>query len=85
MAKRDTNFGELADMVVQGDHHGAAVWIEASLATGADPMAVISEGLVAAMDEIGRRWKAGRIFLPEVLVAARAMKTGMALVRPLSD
>ncbi len=77
------NFDELAQMVVKGDHLGAITWTEAAIADDVDPMLVINNGLVAGMDEIGKRWKAGEIHIPEVLVAARAMKASMALVRPL--
>lgn len=77
------NFDELEGMVVTGDNHGAADWTEKALADGADPMDIINKSLVTGMAEIGRRWKAGEIHIPEVLIAARAMKASMALVRPL--
>lgn len=77
------NFDELAEKVVVGDHKGAVEWTTKALAANTSPMEIIDKGLVAGMDEIGRRWKAGDIHIPEVLVAARAMKASMALVRPL--
>lgn len=77
------NFDELTGMIVRGDHRGAVDWTQKALADGVEPIAIIEDGLIAGMDEIGKRWKAGEIHIPEVLVAARAMKASMALVRPL--
>jgi 5-methyltetrahydrofolate--homocysteine methyltransferase len=47
------------------------------------PETVLNEGLIAPMEEIGSRFENGEIFVPEMLVAARAMKAGLAKLRPL--
>jgi 5-methyltetrahydrofolate--homocysteine methyltransferase len=47
------------------------------------PAEILSGGLIAGMDEVGRDFKAGDLFVPEVLIAARAMKAGMDVLRPL--
>ena len=49
--------------------------------TGADK--ILTEGLIAGMDVVGKRFKANEIYVPEVLIAARAMKVGMQMIRPL--
>jgi 5-methyltetrahydrofolate--homocysteine methyltransferase len=43
---------------------------------------ILNEGLIRAMDEVGRRFTAGEYYLPEMLQAARAMKAGMEVLRP---
>jgi corrinoid protein of di/trimethylamine methyltransferase len=47
------------------------------------PQEVLSGGLIAGMDEVGKDFKAGDLFVPEVLIAARAMHAGMGVLRPL--
>jgi 5-methyltetrahydrofolate--homocysteine methyltransferase len=44
---------------------------------------ILADGLIAGMDEVGRDFKAGDLFVPEVLIAARAMSAGMEILRPL--
>ena len=56
---------------------------EEALAAGVDVREVLNEGLVAGMNVVGEDFKRNRVFLPEVVIAARAMKAGMALVQPL--
>jgi 5-methyltetrahydrofolate--homocysteine methyltransferase len=57
--------------------------VEAALEAGLSPLEVLNGGLIPGMDEVGRRFASAEIFLPEVLVAARAMHAGMAVLRPL--
>ncbi len=76
-------FNELADMIITGQHNAAAEWSQAALDNGTEPIEIIDKGMVPGMDEIGRRWKDGEIHMPEVLIAARAMKACMAIVQPL--
>jgi len=47
------------------------------------PADILNGGLIAGMDEVGRDFKAGDLFVPEVLIAARAMQAGMNVLRPL--
>lgn len=78
-----TAFDELADMIITGQHTAAAEWSQAAIDSGAGPEEIIDKGMIPGMDEIGRRWKDGEIHMPEVLIAARAMKACMAVVQPL--
>jgi len=77
------NFEELSDMVLKGDNKGSEQWTKDALAAGVVPKEIIDKGLVPGMDVVGRRFKANEFHMPEVLVAARAMKASMDLVRPL--
>ncbi len=53
-----------------------------SLAEELLPERILKEGLISGMEEVGRRFECGEYYVPEMLVSARAMKTGLALLRP---
>ncbi len=57
--------------------------VQVMLARGHEPYAILTNGLVAGMDIVGADFRDGILFVPEVLMAAKAMKTGMAILRPL--
>ena len=56
--------------------------VEAALAEGAAAQEILNRGLLEAMSEVGQRFKRNEVFVPEVLVAARAMKAGTELLKP---
>jgi corrinoid protein of di/trimethylamine methyltransferase len=57
--------------------------VEEALSRGMTPYDVLTQGLVAGMDIVGIDFRDGILFVPEVLMAAKAMKAGMAVLRPL--
>ncbi len=57
--------------------------VEEVLARGMQPYDVLTKGLVAGMDIVGEDFRDGILFVPEVLMAAKAMKAGMVILRPL--
>ena len=57
--------------------------VEEALSRGMTPYAVLTEGLVAGMDIVGVDFRDGILFVPEVLMSAKAMKAGMGVLRPL--
>jgi corrinoid protein of di/trimethylamine methyltransferase len=71
----DDLYDGLADEVVAS--------VEELLARGMTPYDVLTRGLVAGMDIVGIDFRDGILFVPEVLMAAKAMKAGMAILRPL--
>ena len=73
----------LAEAVIAGSAPKAKALTEQALAEGIDAGRVISEGLVPGMAEVGVRFKRNDYYIPEVLLAARAMKTSLALLQPL--
>lgn len=77
------NLEALARAVVSGNAAEVQGLIEAALGEGLHPGTVVNEGLIAGMDEIGRRFKENEIFVPEVMLAAKAMQSGLAVLRPL--
>jgi 5-methyltetrahydrofolate--homocysteine methyltransferase len=76
----DTRFREA---VLDGDAQTAGLMAQEALAAGRDPQEVLDQCLVPAMDEAGRRFEAGDFFVPELLVAARAMKAAMVIIEPV--
>src|SRR4030042_3268243 len=54
-----------------------------ALDRGESAEAILKEGLVQSMDRIGVKFKSGEIYIPEVLIAARAMHAGMAILKPI--
>jgi 5-methyltetrahydrofolate--homocysteine methyltransferase len=73
---------ELRHSVIDGNHKQAAALTSQLLAAGADPKQILNEGLIAGMSEVGELFKCGDYFVPEMLVAARAMKSALEILRP---
>ena len=74
---------EIASNLYNGKDKTVADMVRLALDQGLTPKQVLTDGLIAGMDEVGRDFKAGDLFVPEVLVAARAMHAGMGVLRPL--
>lgn len=74
---------EMAEKLYHGDADEVARLTKQALEEGFPPAEILSGGLIAGMDEVGRDFKAGDLFVPEVLIAARAMHAGMEVLRPL--
>jgi corrinoid protein of di/trimethylamine methyltransferase len=74
---------QLHDAVVNGDAKTAKAVTQAALADGVEPMKLVQEYMMPAMAEVGRRFECDEYFVPELLLAARAMKASLELVRPL--
>lgn len=72
---------ELYDAVLDGNRDAAKANVEQGLAESIEPGEVL-EAMVSAMGEVGRLFEEGEYFVPEMLIAARAMKTGMEILKP---
>jgi len=66
----------------EGQHRTAEEKVQAALATGLAPKQILDEGLIAAMAEVGRLFEQGEYYVPEMLIAARAMQAGLAVLKP---
>ena len=73
---------QLADAIIAGKKAVAENVTREALAEGMDPNVILDQGLVAGMNVVGTKFKANDFYVPEVLVAARAMKAAMELLRP---
>lgn len=74
---------QLYTAVLEGDARLAKSVTEQALAAGVDPQTLVTEQMIPAMAEAGRRFECNDYFVPELLIAARAMKSSLELIRPL--
>jgi 5-methyltetrahydrofolate--homocysteine methyltransferase len=74
---------QIQDAVVTGKHKEIVGLVEAAVKDQIDLDSIINEGLIAAMDIVGKKFGTGEIYVPEMLVAAATMKKGLAVIQPL--
>ena len=72
----------LADAIIKGDQNTALQITKQALSEKMAPKSILNDGLIAGMDVIGARFKKNEVYIPEVLIAARAMKTAMEVLAP---
>ncbi len=72
----------LAEAVIRGDQNTAVEITKSALDEGTAAKSILKEGLIAGMDVIGGRFKKNEVYIPEVLIAARAMKSAMEFLGP---
>lgn len=72
----------LADAIIKGDANEAEQITRAAIDKGTAAKTILDDGLTAGMDIVGERFKKNQIYIPEVLIAARAMKAAMKLLEP---
>jgi 5-methyltetrahydrofolate--homocysteine methyltransferase len=77
-----TDLQPLYTAILEGDAPTAKSTVAAALEEGADPQDLLSKYMIPAMDEVGRRFETNEYFVPELLIAARAMKGALELIRP---
>lgn len=87
LSEEDEEMTELLQQIgsnlYEGEDEVVAALVQQALDRGMEPHEILDGGLLAGMDEVGRDFKAGDLFVPEVLIAARAMQAGMDVLRPL--
>jgi len=74
---------EIYDAVVNGNASTVKARVQAALDAGTDLEALLNEGMIAPMKEVGELFESGEYFIPEMLISARAMQAGMTLLRPV--
>ena len=72
----------LGDAIIKGDQKTAVEITQAAIDAGTAPGTILEDGLIAGMNVIGTRFKANEVYIPEVLIAARAMKMAMEILEP---
>ncbi len=73
---------EISEYVQKGRAKNVKQLVEDSLNQGVDPKAILDDGLLAGMMIVGEKFKKNEVFVPEVLVAARAMSAGLSILEP---
>ena len=82
MSPKSELLTEMAQSLIKGDADGVKGLTEKALSQDISAVEILNEGLVIGMDEVGEKFKNNEFFIPEVLIAARAMKAGMEIIRP---
>ena len=70
------------DSILEGSQKVTVVKVQEALDAGINPGVILNDGMVAAMAEVGRLFEEGEYFVPEMLIAARAMQHGLAVLKP---
>jgi corrinoid protein of di/trimethylamine methyltransferase len=83
MEEKMADLSKLTEAILNGDARGAVAITQEALAAKVDPQELVTNYMIPAMDEVGRRFESGDCFVPELLISARAMKASLALIRPL--
>jgi 5-methyltetrahydrofolate--homocysteine methyltransferase len=85
MADLEELLDDLYDAVLDGNRPAAVRCVQQLIAAGERPETILYKGMIPAMNEVGRLFEAGEVFVPEMLVSANAMKGGMELLQPLLE
>ncbi len=83
MSRREEILDELYNYTIDGDEDPVIELTKEGLALGMGPNEILFDGLIPALSEVGRLFESGEFFVPEMLVAANAMKGAMEILRPL--
>lgn len=83
MSRQDEILDALYNHTIDGEREPVVDLTKEALSLGMDPMVVLFEALIPALEEVGRLFEDGTFFVPEMLVAARAMQGAMDILRPL--
>jgi methanogenic corrinoid protein MtbC1 len=78
----DPVFSALSESIIVLDEQRVLDLTQQALDSGAEPIAVINDGLTPGMNEVGKRFETGDYFLPELLIAAEVFKAAVAIVKP---
>ncbi len=73
---------DIFDAVLAFDEATVKAGTQAEIDAGTEIQTILNDGLIGALDEVGRRFSAGDLFVPEMLMAAQAMKAGLELIKP---
>ena len=76
-----SKINEVAELVEKGKAKLVGPAVQEAIDEGDDPVAILNDGMISAMSVVGEKFKNGEIFVPEMLVAARAMKKGVEVLQ----
>jgi len=77
-----TTLEQMKQYVIDGNAAGTQTLVQQALSEKLPAEQILNDGLIAAMQEVGRQFECGEFYVPEMLIAARAMKGGLELLRP---
>ena len=76
---------EISELLQKGKAKNVKALVQQALDENMDPKEILNDGLLAGMMTIGAKFKNNEVFVPEVLVAARAMNAGLTVIEPNLD
>jgi len=76
-------YQDLADAIIKGDNTSSREIAEKLVADGVSATEILNEGMMPGMEVVGKKFKANEMYIPEVLIAARAMHAAMDIIKPL--
>lgn len=79
----DQALQEIFDSILNGDNKSTQLKVQQALQDGIDPARVLNEGMIQAMAEVGRLFEIGEYYVPEMLISARAMQSGLGILKPM--
>ncbi|MCP4419746.1 MAG: cobalamin-binding protein [Chloroflexi bacterium] len=83
MSRQDDILDELYDHTIDGEKEPVVALTKEGLELGIEPLDILFDGLIPALEEVGNLFEEGTFFVPEMLVAAKAMHGAMEVLRPL--
>lgn len=78
----ETIISEIYHGILDGQKQEVEARVQKALESGLPPKSILDEGMIAAMSEVGRLFEEGEYYVPEMLIAARAMQAGLAVLKP---
>lgn len=78
----ETQLQEVFNAILDGQQNAVPTAVQAAIDAGIDLSRILNNGMISAMAEVGRRFEEGEYFVPEMLVSARAMQAGLAILKP---
>jgi 5-methyltetrahydrofolate--homocysteine methyltransferase len=73
---------EIYNGILEGQHKAVEAKVQTALSSGVNPKELLDNGMIAAMAEVGRLFEIGEYYVPEMLISARAMQAGLAVLKP---
>jgi len=78
-----SNLDQICQAVVEGDDVSIVEYVQEALQAGESPLRILNEGLMPGADIVGKRFEEGEYFLPDLMLAGRALKAAMEILKPL--
>ena len=83
LSMEEKSLSQIFNNIIEGDQELTKSSVQEALDSGIDAEKIMNQGMIAAMTEVGKLFEEGEYFVPEMLIAARAMQGGMGLIKPL--
>ena len=78
----DDLLDDIYHAIIAGDNNAITAHVQAAVEAGVAAAVILQEGMIPAMDEVGSLFENGEYYVPDMLIAARAMQEGLTVLRP---